>query len=112
MGGNSDLPRRYGRRDVKLGEKKCFTAEPKCGIICEKGGAECVGGFLSNLFEQKASYAFPERSDREKRSFSRTARAAKKWNMTMRNGWIARSEATEKNEVFLRTARAANYYVM
>ncbi len=33
MGGGSGLPRRYGRRDVKLGKKKCFTAEVKCGIL-------------------------------------------------------------------------------
>lgn len=68
------MPRRNGRRDVKLGEKKCFTAEPKCGIISAKGGVECIGGALSNLFEQKASYIFLERSDRGKRSFARSAR--------------------------------------
>ena len=33
MGGDSDVSRRYGRRDVELGQKKCFTAEVKCGIL-------------------------------------------------------------------------------
>ena len=44
MGGDSCMSRRYGRRDVELGQKKCFTAEVKCGILFvyqpAKGGAD------------------------------------------------------------------------
>lgn len=33
MGDASGVSRRYGGRHVELGKKKCFTAEPKCGIL-------------------------------------------------------------------------------
>jgi len=34
VGGNPGLSRWHGRRDVELGQKKDFTAEAKCGILC------------------------------------------------------------------------------
>lgn len=46
------------------------TNNEKCGMMCAKGGEECIEEALSNLFKQGFFDVFPERSERANRRFA------------------------------------------